>query len=91
MLAPVLAQLGWFLALRDGANGLRALRRALAIAAAVVVVQPLAIALALGLLVVSSGDLARAWLSHGVWLTCTAGVLLVAARRGGAPPGVKNR
>lgn len=79
-LAAVLAQLGWFLAVRDGASGPRALRRALAFAAAAVVVVPLAIGLALGLLAVSSADVARAWLSHGVWLGCTVGALLWSLR-----------
>jgi hypothetical protein len=76
-LAPLLAQLGWFCAVIDGASGLRAPRRAAAFAAAVVVVQPLAIGLALGLLIVSSGQMASAWLSHGVWIACTLGALAV--------------
>ena len=75
-LAPLLAQLGWFVAVNDGASGRRALRSAFAFAAAAVVVQPLAVGVALGLLAVSSEAVARAWLSPGVWLGCTAGVLL---------------
>ena len=62
-LAPVLAQLGWFVAVNDGASGWRALRSAFAFAAAAVVVQPLAVGVALGLLAVGREAVARAWLS----------------------------
>jgi hypothetical protein len=78
-LAPLLAQLGWFLAVMEGASWWRALLRAAAFAAAVVVVQPLSIGLALGLLVVSSQEVARAWLSHGAWATCTIAAVAVAS------------
>ena len=82
-LAPLLAQLGWFRAVIDGASGPRALRGALACAAAVVVVQPLSIGLALGLLIVSSEGVASAWLSHGVWIVCTIVALAVTFPRRG--------
>jgi hypothetical protein len=84
-LAAVLAQLGWFHAVSAGASGWQAVGRALAFAAAVIVVQPLAIGLALGLLAVGSADVARAWLSYGVWLVCAAIVLLGSARAGWRP------
>jgi hypothetical protein len=81
-LAWVLAQLGWFLAVCRGADGWRALRTALAGAAAALVVQPLAIAVAVGLFAAGSAPAALAWLSPGVWLACTAGTLGVAIRSG---------
>ena len=80
ILAAVLVQLGWFLAICEGASTGRALRRALAFGAAAWVVQPLAIAIALGLLAVSTPVVAGAWLSQGVWLVCAAGVLLWSMR-----------
>jgi hypothetical protein len=81
-LALVLAELGWFVAIGRGAGPLRALRAALAFAAAVVVVQPLAVGLALGLFAVGSMAVARAWLSPGVWLCCATAVLLGCLRGG---------
>jgi hypothetical protein len=80
ILAPVLAQLGWFVGVCEGASTGRALRRALAFGAATLLVQPLAIAIALGLLAVSTPVVARAWLSQGVWLLCAAVVLLWSMR-----------
>lgn len=80
-LAAVLAQLGWFLAVREGASGPRALRRAVAFTAGAVVLQPLAIGLALGLLAVTSEAVARAWLAPGVWVASSAAVLLWSRHR----------
>jgi hypothetical protein len=81
-LAWVLAQLGWFLAVCRGAGGVRALSAALAGAAAVLIVQPLAVAVAVGLFAAGSAPAALAWLSPGVWLACAAGTLGVAMRSG---------
>ncbi len=81
MLAVLLAQLGWFLALREGASLQRAVYRALAFAASALVIQPLAIVLALGLLAVGSEEMARVWLSFGLWLGCALGVVLWSWRR----------
>jgi hypothetical protein len=75
-LAWLLAQLGWFRAVMRGATCPIALRSAIAWAAAALVVQPLAIAVALGLFATGSESLARAWLSSGLWLTCAAGAML---------------
>lgn len=69
-LAAVLAQLGWFAAVSQGRAWPRALRSAALFAAATVVLQPAAIAVALGLLAAGSKELARVWLGHGVWLSC---------------------
>jgi hypothetical protein len=80
-LAPLLAQLGWFCAVVEGASGPRALQRAAAFGAAVVIVQPLAIALALVLLAAISEEVARLWLSQGVWIVCTIGALAVTFAR----------
>ena len=82
VLAPLLAQLGWFLAVHQRASTLGALRRAAVFAAAAVVLAPLAIALALGVLAVSSEAVARGWLSQGVWLGPTLGVLFWSVRGG---------
>jgi hypothetical protein len=81
-LAWVLAQLGWFVAVCRGADAARALRSALAGAAGALVVQPLAIAVAVGLFVAGSAPAARAWLSPGVWIACAAGALWLASRSG---------
>jgi hypothetical protein len=75
-IALVLAELGWFAAIARGATVLRALATAVASAAAVIVVQPLAVGLALGIFAVSSMGVARAWLSYGVWISLAAGVIL---------------
>lgn len=80
-LAPVLAQLGWFRAVIDRSSAGHALRRAIGYAAAVLVVQPLALALALGLLLAGAQDAARAWLSHGVWIAAVI-VALMSSLRG---------
>jgi len=71
-LAPLLAQLGWFLAVDRGASAARALRAAALSAAAVVVLAPLAIAFALGIFAASSPVVARVWLSPGLWVACCA-------------------
>jgi hypothetical protein len=81
-LAWVLAQLGWFRSVCRGAAGARALSAALAGAAAALVVQPLAVAVAVGLFAARSAPAALAWLSPGVWLVCAAGMLAVELRSG---------
>jgi hypothetical protein len=80
-LAPLLAQLGWFGAVNAGHGTARALRSALAFAAATLAISPLAIAVALGLVAAGSPSAARAWLTPGVWLSCSAAVLCWSARR----------
>ena len=80
-LAPLLAQLGWFLAVSERASTPRALRSALSFAAATIAVAPLSIALALGLLAASSEATARVWLTHGLWFGCFAAALFWSQRR----------
>lgn len=75
-LAVVLTELGWFAALWQGLDWRSALRRALLFASATVVIQPLALAVALVVLAAGSEDLARGWLEHGPWLGCTAATFL---------------
>jgi hypothetical protein len=74
-LAALLAQLGWFAAVSRGASGGHALRTALLYASAALVLQPLAVALAVGLFAAFSADAARAWLSTGLFIACTATAL----------------
>jgi hypothetical protein len=78
--APLLAQLGWFIAVSARMSTLRALRTALFFAAAALAIAPLAIALALGLLAVSSEAVARAWLAPGAWLACSAAAIVWSQR-----------
>ena len=79
-LAPVLAQLGWLLAVCEGASTSRALGRAALFAAATALLAPLSIVVALGVLAISAEPIARAFLSPGPWLVCVA-FALAAARR----------
>jgi hypothetical protein len=79
-LAPLLAQLGWFLAVCEGARPARAFGRAALFGAATAVIAPLSIAVALGVFAISAEAIARAFLSPGVCLACTA-IALAAARR----------
>ena len=81
-LAWVLAQLGWFVAVCRGADAARALRAALVGAAGALVVQPIAVAVAVGMFAAGSAPAALAWLSPGVWLACAAVALGVALRSG---------
>jgi hypothetical protein len=80
-LAPLLAQLGWFAAVNARASTPRALRTALLFAAGTLVIAPLAVGVALGLLAAASPTAARAWLSPGVWIACSGVVLIVCGRR----------
>lgn len=75
-LAPLLAQLGWFLALSRGARTVAAASTALAFVAATAVIQPSAVFLALGVFAAGWGHPARAWLSHGPWLGSVVGAVL---------------
>ncbi len=86
-LLPALAQLGWFLAVSRGASVPRTLGTALTFAAAALVVQPLAIGLALALFAAISPDAAEAWLAHGVWLAAAVCVVLWSLRGAPASPG----
>jgi hypothetical protein len=79
-LAPLLAQLGWFVAVCAKASTARALRQALVFAVGTIAIQPLAVAVALGLLALGSGSVAHAFLSAGLWLGCTAVALLWSRR-----------
>jgi hypothetical protein len=81
-LAWVLAQLAWFVAVCRGAAGVRALRAALAGAAAALIVQPLAVAVAVGLFAAGSARAALAWLAPGVWIACAAAALGLTLRSG---------
>jgi hypothetical protein len=83
-LAPLLAQLGWFAAVNRRASARYALRSALVSAAATAAIAPASIAIALGLLAVSSAAVARAWLAPGVWLVCLVAALLGSRRRAAA-------
>jgi hypothetical protein len=80
ILVPVFVQLGWFVAICAESSTGRALRTALAFGVAALVVQPLAIVIALGLLAVSTPVVAGGWLSHGVWLLGAACVLVGSMR-----------
>jgi hypothetical protein len=80
MLVPLLAQLGWFLAVCAGVSARRALGAALAFAAAGLVIAPLAIGIAVGILAFGSEAAARAFLSPGVWLGCAAAAVLASLR-----------
>jgi hypothetical protein len=75
-LAPLLAQLGWFLAVTGRGSAPRALLTALGFAAAALVIAPIAIAAALGLLALGSEAVARAWLAPGLWVACVCAALL---------------
>jgi hypothetical protein len=81
-LAWVLAQLGWFVAVSRGAGGARPLWGALVGAAAALVVQPLAVVVAIGLFAAGSTPAAHAWLSPGVWIACAAAALGLTLRSG---------
>lgn len=87
-LAWVLAQLGWFRAVYTGAPAAEALRRALAFASATLLLQPVAVGVALGLLAGGFERAARPWLSEGVWLLCSAVIVLwtIRAPRATPPP-----
>ena len=79
-LAPLLAGLSWYRSLRAGSALMPALLRAAGVALLAWPVQTLAIALALGLLLLGRADLGRLWLDHGVWVALAAIGLLAAQR-----------
>ena len=90
-LAPLLGQLGWFLAVSRGATGRSALLWSVAFASATVLLQPLAIALALGLLMLSSEEVARTWVSQGVWIGCAGAAVLWSLRAAQVPALLSER
>jgi len=75
-LAVVLAELGWYAGLVSGISWRRSVGRAGRFAAAVLVIQPAAVALALFFLATRGDAAARLWLDTGVAATCTLAVLL---------------
>ncbi len=85
-LALVLAMLGWYAALRRGEPWPRGLARALAFAGGSLVLQPLALLLAVGLLAAGAPDAAALWLRSGAWLAVAAIGLLLIHRTGQPEP-----
>jgi hypothetical protein len=90
-LAPLLGQLGWFLAVSRGSTGRSALLSSMAFASVTVLLQPLAIALALGLLMLSSEEVARTWVSEGLWIGCAGVAVLWSLRAARVPELLSER
>ena len=77
----MLAQLGWYAGLRAGASWTALFARAALWGLGAVLVQPLGLALGVGLLLAGLPGLAATWLLSGVWLaTAAVGLAVIAAR-----------
>jgi hypothetical protein len=79
-LAIVLAMLGWYGSLRRGDAWPAGLARAVAFASGSLVLQPLALLVAVALLAAGAPAAAVAWLTTGSWLAVGAGGLLLSHR-----------
>ncbi len=80
-LAATLAALGWYSAVRRGARVSGALASAVRTSLWAVLIQPCAIAVAVGLFALGLPTLARSGLSYAPWLCATAFVLVRTERR----------
>ena len=75
LLAHLLSACGWFQGTRRGDGWLATGLRAATWGAGALLLQPLAIVVAAGWLLLGASDAARLWLTHGIWMVAFAAAL----------------